>query len=661
MAHQVTHHRVGRLIAASLVCFAAVGVLGPSAPASADESVDELLARYAPVLVVRDKTEPCGEGEAFTPMPIDALFDEPSITLRGPSGEVEIGITPERLAALPDEGRGWHVDLPGNALRPGCTYEQLADRLAAPVVTYGRVATDPDGPDEVVLQYWFFFRYNDWNDRHEGDWEMIQVHLPAATVDAALGVTPTRIAVAQHEGAEVASWDDERVERRDDTHPVVFVAEGSHASYLSSEQWFGTSAASGFGCDDTTPVGRILEPEVIVLDDVAPPSWSTFQGRWGERQRSFNNGPTGPITKTQWASPVQWVEEEGRDGSVALPAGSSPVTDFFCRATELGSSAFFRLLDSPVRVTVMALLVVIVFVLAARATRWRPVDPTPVVARREGGQVIAAAAVALRRRWPSMLAIGALVPVGGAAASITVDLLARFTPLSIAADLVRRDGTVGSALAFVLGAAVSIPFIAATSLATMLLVRADDGAEPMSARAAILHACRRPAAIGAVSLLIAGLAVVYVAAIGFALPLVVGGWSVSNPREQLVLVVGWPALVALVAAPFALHARWAVTAPCALDSDRPFRDSAALTRGRRLRRAARRRSPVRGRQLRRIGARARVGAVLGHRHRPATRRPGGRSTERRRRRARPRAPRRVGHGVSTSNLSRHVAHVANSS
>jgi len=46
-------------------------------------------------------------------------------------------------------------------------------------VIYAHVFSDPDDPATLVLQYWFFYLYNDWNDRHEGDWEMIQLFFDA--------------------------------------------------------------------------------------------------------------------------------------------------------------------------------------------------------------------------------------------------------------------------------------------------------------------------------------------------------------------------------------------------------------------------------------------------------------------------------------------------
>jgi hypothetical protein len=32
-----------------------------------------------------------------------------------------------------------------------------------------------------VVQYWFFWYFNDWNDKHEGDWEGVQVLFDATT------------------------------------------------------------------------------------------------------------------------------------------------------------------------------------------------------------------------------------------------------------------------------------------------------------------------------------------------------------------------------------------------------------------------------------------------------------------------------------------------
>ena len=97
--------------------------------------------------------------------------------------------------------------------------------------------TDPDHPDQIALQYWLFWVYNDWNDRHEGDWEMLQIVFDVSSADEALSTTPVEVNVAQHEGSERRAWSD--VQRQGD-RPIVFPATGSHATYYTAHRWFGT-------------------------------------------------------------------------------------------------------------------------------------------------------------------------------------------------------------------------------------------------------------------------------------------------------------------------------------------------------------------------------------------------------------------------------------
>ena len=83
----------------------------------------------------------------------------------------------------------------------------------------------------------------------------------------------------------------------------------------------------GFGCDDTrAPLDRV-DPAIVLLpaqvSDLTGPddpfAWLAFQGRWGEKAPSFNNGPQGPALKQSWTNPIVWVEDLGRPGAVALP------------------------------------------------------------------------------------------------------------------------------------------------------------------------------------------------------------------------------------------------------------------------------------------------------------------------------------------------------
>lgn len=89
------------------------------------------------------------------------------------------------------------------------------------------------GADEIAIQYWFLYMYNDFLNVHEGDWESITLFLDE-------NQKPIHAAYANHEGGRRRRWEDVKVQGKhwddgeDPTHPVVYVAAGSHGSYF---QW----------------------------------------------------------------------------------------------------------------------------------------------------------------------------------------------------------------------------------------------------------------------------------------------------------------------------------------------------------------------------------------------------------------------------------------
>ena len=335
-----------------------------------EESTDTQLAElFAPVIALREQSSACGEGEPYYPVAVDELFGRDDVVIRDAAGDVLVdGPTIADLAGL--DADSW-IDIPGDALRPGCDYERWFDALEAPPTVYARVIHDPEASEPIVVQYWFFYPYNDWNDRHEGDWEMVQVGFEESTVEGAISAGPSVYAFAQHEGAEVARRGDDKLTVVDETHPVVFPAAGSHATYFSSSRWFGKSAATGFGCDDTRAPLDEVRPAVVLLPADAPTTgdfaWLSFPGHWGEQQPSFNNGPTGPTTKgDQWDAPSRWVEEEGRDSAVAIPFASTRPASMFCTLTEQGSMLYLRTLSNGWRALAVVLAAVAVVVVAVR-------------------------------------------------------------------------------------------------------------------------------------------------------------------------------------------------------------------------------------------------------------------------------------------------------
>lgn len=222
---------------------------------------------------------------------------------------------------------------------------------------YGRVARREEW---VVLQYWFFYPFNNWrsgffgvND-HEADWEMVCVYLS----ESASGETrPEWVAYSSHDfsGDDLRRrWDDPEVEKVGE-HPVVYVGAGSHASYYAAGEYLAEVELSFLApaarlasrvknlwrrmmretpnaksaqvhlrvpfVDYARGDGLSIGPEGVkgweepgVLDPV--PVWAgEYRGLWGLYARdpvSGEDAPAGPLynrdgtVRRAWYDPVGW-------------------------------------------------------------------------------------------------------------------------------------------------------------------------------------------------------------------------------------------------------------------------------------------------------------------------------------------------------------------
>lgn len=117
-------------------------------------------------------------------MTVDPLLGNPEVALRQVGNDdavIQWAPTAEDLAGL---GSATYLDFPGKSLNPGYTYAEYQATYAPlpEVAVYAHVAREADRPGYVAVQYWFYWYYNDWNDRHESDWEFIQVLFEADDV-----------------------------------------------------------------------------------------------------------------------------------------------------------------------------------------------------------------------------------------------------------------------------------------------------------------------------------------------------------------------------------------------------------------------------------------------------------------------------------------------
>jgi hypothetical protein len=391
-----------------------------------------------------EQEAPCARGESFEPIDVNAIFGDDEVTLRGPSNFAKAAPSAADVAS---DHEGYALDFPGNALSSSaCSYETWQRRITEgrAATVYAHVATESG---KLALQYWFFYVYNDFNNLHEGDWELIQLDFDATTPVAALRTHPFEVGYSQHAGAERAEWGAPKLELVDRTHPLVYPAEGSHANYFSGALFLGRSSAEGVGCDDTNEPWRELRPNVDVVPQDARAAlaafpWLGYEGRWGERRRGFYDAPTGPSTKDEWTQPIAWASETWRSKSFALAGGRSlgpTATKFFCRAVGGASTALLLVARHPSASAAVVVVALAVLLWLATRTRWRPGPSTELRQQRSWGSVVTGAARTYGGNVRLFLQVGAIFAVLGVLVGVLQYLLFRLGALSPLVDAFGRS------------------------------------------------------------------------------------------------------------------------------------------------------------------------------------------------------------------------------
>jgi hypothetical protein len=193
-------------------------------------------------------------------------------------------------------------------------------------------------PDvSIVIQYWLFYDYNDWSqqtllgqlsERHEADWEAVTIGLSTSK--------PLFLALSAHCGGEWREWRPDQIDGmlpegwfgppKLATHPIVYVAPGSHANYFGIRKhepdWESCKdfPASPFAMlsylanvrDDSRLGFRYYAKRVKVVTADDPPM--SFPGYWGidavmklQNQRTFklvDEAPLTPPCQKLWKDPL---------------------------------------------------------------------------------------------------------------------------------------------------------------------------------------------------------------------------------------------------------------------------------------------------------------------------------------------------------------------
>ncbi|MEM7344425.1 MAG: hypothetical protein AAF485_09280, partial [Chloroflexota bacterium] len=170
-----------------------------------------------------------------------AYFDEEDVFHTGPGRLARVGYFSrfaDALFSVSLLGRG---RVPGDAAAAATlTYQDILRQQTQHYHRYyGRVVRENGW---LVLQYWFFYAFNNWrsgfygfND-HEADWEMACIYLSETPKGE---VTPEWVAYASHDfyGDDLRRrWDDPELEKEGE-HPVIYSGAGSHSSYYTAGEY----------------------------------------------------------------------------------------------------------------------------------------------------------------------------------------------------------------------------------------------------------------------------------------------------------------------------------------------------------------------------------------------------------------------------------------
>jgi hypothetical protein len=347
---------------------------GPDVARQSVSLEQQLADAFAPIAMLKRQAHACDRnGEAYLPAPVEVVFDDPQVALirvAGGSRRQLIKMAPT-ASDLAGEDDTYYLDFPGNSRRPRCDYERwFRQRMQGhQPVTYANVVA---AGGRVAVQYWFWYVFNDFNNTHEGDWEMIQVIFAADSVAEALNTQPIEVGYASHGGGERAGWNDRKL-TKEGNHPVVYVGSGSHASKYGSATYLAWGEDNtGFGCDVTTgPSDRVPLTAIALPHDLAdatgPLAWLAWPGRWGERQPAFYAGPRGPAMSGWWQDPFTW-QDQLRTSSLTIPNaitfGPGP-TSVFCSTVAYGSFLLTRFAVYPWLIILLLVAAAVVVVLVA--------------------------------------------------------------------------------------------------------------------------------------------------------------------------------------------------------------------------------------------------------------------------------------------------------
>jgi hypothetical protein len=279
----------------------------------ADMIEEQIALNFVPTLQFKS-------GEEFFPVNVEYHISNSDLMLKTSAGDQTISSDPTiELISTYTSGDYYLNNRLGGLSEISADYTDK--RSSLPIVSYARVTPSLNS---YIVQYWFFYAFNEGPlNEHEGDWEMVEV-----IVDPS-GENALSASYSQHISGQTASWGD--VEKVDGSHPIVYVALGSHANYFRSYQ-----GNFGFESDIVGNDGETIshsQIEIVLLGEPGPgnrvdsQAWLDYSGRWGDWELFADAlrgtaGPSGPAhgdNSDKWGFPFEWSSSlRDLDGTILV-------------------------------------------------------------------------------------------------------------------------------------------------------------------------------------------------------------------------------------------------------------------------------------------------------------------------------------------------------
>jgi hypothetical protein len=276
---------------------------------------DNLMNRFAPVVYLHpdERYKPAGVDWYLTR--VELVYDNEVLLTLG-NVTVSALVSQEKDGKYSGEGTDvtkFRLQHTGDYSFQAWTrdgYFSYADQVNIKSPCYVHVRPVQDHPELIDIQYWFFYPYNGPTEssaglnhaEYEGDWEHITVRVRDSDESV------IQVHFARHSQGWCKWYDPSDVTFIDETHPVVYSALHSHASYTDagdfSRYWPLTN-------DQTSDGGSVWDTRGKCYNmgehDAPNPGmeWIRYTGKWGRDSHVWYppytfHAPETPALKEVW-------------------------------------------------------------------------------------------------------------------------------------------------------------------------------------------------------------------------------------------------------------------------------------------------------------------------------------------------------------------------